>query len=40
MQPVFQNPYGSIDPTYSICTIEEPLRLHGTRSRSEREIRL
>lgn len=41
MQPVFQNPYGSIDPTYSIFrTIEEPLRLHGTRSRSEREIRV
>lgn len=41
MQPVFQNPYGSIDPTYSIFrTIEEPLRLHGTDSRSEREARV
>ncbi|WP_394214469.1 ABC transporter ATP-binding protein [Brachybacterium vulturis] len=41
MQPVFQNPYGSIDPTYSIFrTIEEPLRLHGTASRGEREARV
>ena len=41
MQPVFQNPYGSIDPTYSIFrTIEEPLRLHGVATRSEREARV
>ncbi len=41
MQPVFQNPYGSIDPTYSIFrTIEEPLRLHGMVSRAQRETRV
>lgn len=41
VQPVFQNPYGSIDPTYSIFrTIEEPLRLHGMTSRAEREARV
>ena len=28
-QPVFQNPYGSLDPMYSIFrSIEEPLRIH------------
>ena len=32
VQPIFQNPYGSLDPTYSIYrTIEEPLRLHERR---------
>ena len=38
VQPIFQNPYGSLDPMYSIFrTIEEPLRVHGVgdaRSRS------
>ena len=30
MQVVFQNPYGSLDPTYSVYrVIEEPLRTHG-----------
>ncbi|KAB7787910.1 dipeptide ABC transporter ATP-binding protein [Bifidobacterium cebidarum] len=29
VQPVFQNPYGSLDPMYSIYrSIEEPLRIH------------
>ena len=29
VQPVFQNPYGSLDPMYSIFrSIEEPLRIH------------
>src|SRR3954464_14989283 len=38
VQPIFQNPYGSLDPTYSIYrTIEEPLRLHGVGNKSERE---
>lgn len=38
MQPVFQDPYGSLDPMYSIYrTIEEPLRVHGVGTRSERE---
>lgn len=37
VQPVFQNPYGSLDPMYSVYrTIEEPLRTHGVGSRAER----
>ncbi|APX35072.1 ABC transporter ATP-binding protein [Brachybacterium sp. P6-10-X1] len=41
LQPVFQNPYGSIDPTYSIFrTVEEPLRLHGVTKHAEREARV
>ncbi|MCW2747395.1 MAG: transporter ATP-binding protein [Nocardioidaceae bacterium] len=38
VQPIFQNPYGSLDPSYSIYrTIEEPLRTHGIGTRTERE---
>jgi peptide/nickel transport system ATP-binding protein len=38
VQPIFQNPYGSLDPTYSIYrTIEEPLRLHGVGDKRTRE---
>jgi peptide/nickel transport system ATP-binding protein len=38
VQPIFQNPYGSLDPTYSIYrTIEEPLRLHGVGDKRARE---
>ncbi|APA94465.1 dipeptide ABC transporter ATP-binding protein [Nocardia seriolae] len=38
VQPVFQDPYGSLDPMYSIYrTIEEPLRTHGIFSQKERE---
>ncbi|MGY2062078.1 ATP-binding cassette domain-containing protein, partial [Nocardia gipuzkoensis] len=38
VQPVFQDPYGSLDPMYSIYrTIEEPLRTHGIGSSKERE---
>ncbi|MFS0886700.1 dipeptide ABC transporter ATP-binding protein [Aeromicrobium sp. 179-A 4D2 NHS] len=38
MQPVFQNPYASLDPMYSIFrSIEEPLRTHGVGSKAERE---
>lgn len=41
MQPVFQNPYGSLDPMYSIYrVIEEPLRVHGIGTRKEREERV
>ena len=41
MQPVFQNPYGSLDPMYSIYrVIEEPLRVHGIGSRKERQARV
>jgi peptide/nickel transport system ATP-binding protein len=38
VQPIFQNPYGSLDPTYSIYrTIEEPLRLHNVGDKKTRE---
>ena len=38
VQPIFQNPYGSLDPTYSIYrTIEEPLRLHSVGDKRSRE---
>ncbi|GAB2717523.1 dipeptide ABC transporter ATP-binding protein [Nocardia thraciensis] len=38
VQPVFQDPYGSLDPMYSIYrTIEEPLRTHGIGAPKERE---
>ena len=41
MQPVFQNPYGSLDPMYSIYrVIEEPLRVHGVGGRKERNERV
>ncbi len=41
MQPVFQNPYGSLDPTYSIYrTIEEPLRIHAIGDRKSREAKV
>ncbi|MGW5920771.1 ABC transporter ATP-binding protein [Nocardia fluminea] len=38
VQPIFQNPYGSLDPMYSIFrTIEEPLRVHKIGTSAERE---
>lgn len=41
MQPVFQNPYASLDPLYSIYrSIEEPLRTHGIGNDKEREARI
>jgi peptide/nickel transport system ATP-binding protein len=41
VQPIFQNPYGSLDPTYSIYrTIEEPLRLHKVGDKRSREARV
>ena len=41
MQPVFQNPYGSLDPMYSIFrVVEEPLRVHGIGTAKEREERV
>lgn len=41
VQPVFQNPYGSLDPMYSIYrSIEEPLRIHKIGDRKSREQRV
>ena len=41
VQPVFQNPYGSLDPMYSIYrSIEEPLRIHGIGNRKSRVTRV
>ena len=41
MQPVFQNPYASLDPLYSIYqSIEEPLRTHDIGSKKERQARV
>ncbi|WP_433682053.1 dipeptide ABC transporter ATP-binding protein [Nocardia sp. CA-119907] len=42
VQPIFQDPYGSLDPMYSIYrTIEEPLRTHkiGTAAQREATVR-
>lgn len=37
VQPVFQNPYGSLDPMYSVYrAIEEPLRIHRIGDRRQR----
>ena len=41
MQVVFQNPYGSLDPMYSVYKcIEEPLALHNIGGRKERQARV
>ncbi len=41
IQPVFQNPYASLDPMFSIFeAIEEPLVVHKTGSKSGREQRV
>src|SRR5699024_212198 len=41
VQPIFQNPYGSLDPMYSIFrTIEEPLRTHDIGNAKSREKRV
>ena len=42
VQPVFQNPYSSLDPMYTVFrAIEEPLRIHrvGDRGRREQAVR-
>jgi len=37
LQPVFQNPYSSLDPMYSVFrAIEEPLRIHRVGDRRQR----
>lgn len=41
LQVVFQNPYGSLDPMYSIFRIiEEPLHVHGIGTKKERIARV
>ena len=41
LQVVFQNPYGSLDPMYSIYRIvEEPLKVHGVGNKKERVQRV
>lgn len=41
VQPVFQNPYGSLDPMYSIFrSIEEPLRIHKIGDKKSRAKRV
>ena len=41
VQPIFQDPYGSLDPMYSIFrTIEEPLRTHRIGDKKSRVIRV
>ncbi|AXK44660.1 dipeptide ABC transporter ATP-binding protein [Brachybacterium saurashtrense] len=41
VQPIFQNPYGTLDPMYSIFrTIEEPMRLHGIGDAASREAKV
>jgi peptide/nickel transport system ATP-binding protein len=38
VQPVFQNPYSSLDPMYTVFrAIEEPLRIHRVGNRRERQ---
>jgi peptide/nickel transport system ATP-binding protein len=42
VQPIFQDPYGSLDPMYNIFrTIEEPLRVHkiGDSASREKKVR-
>lgn len=41
MQPVFQDPYGSLDPLRNIgATIAEPLHVHGVGTKDERRARV
>ncbi|ROS76921.1 ABC transporter ATP-binding protein [Cellulomonas sp. PhB143] len=41
VQPIFQNPYGSLDPMFSIFrSIEEPLRIHKVGDKRSREKRV
>ena len=39
VQPIFQNPYSSLDPMYTVFrAIEEPLRIHRIGDRRQREL--
>ena len=41
VQPVFQNPYASLDPRYTVeRSIAEPLRVHGVGTKAERHDRV
>ena len=41
VQPVFQNPFASLDPRYTVAElIEEPLRVHGIGNRAERAVKV
>lgn len=41
VQPVFQDPYGTLDPQYSVGnTIAEPLQIHGVGTAAERRARV
>ena len=41
LQVVFQNPYGSLDPMFSVYSvIEEPMRVHNIGTKKEREERV
>ncbi|MDK1359631.1 ABC transporter ATP-binding protein [Arthrobacter sp. zg-Y1219] len=41
VQPIFQDPYGSLDPMYNIYrTIEEPLRVHNIGDAKSREAKV
>ncbi|MDO5730457.1 dipeptide ABC transporter ATP-binding protein [Corynebacterium sphenisci] len=41
IQPIFQNPYATLDPMRSVhAAIEEPLRIHKVGDRAEREARV
>jgi peptide/nickel transport system ATP-binding protein len=41
VQPIFQDPYGSLDPMYSVYrTVEEPLRTHGIGTTKERHAKV
>ena len=41
VQPVFQDPYGSLDPTYSVeRLVDEPLRVVGVGDRASRRARV
>lgn len=41
VQPVFQDPYGTLDPQYNVGdTISEPLRVHGVGDRASQRARV